>query len=178
MKITICGSMFFAEKMMEIQQKLDEMGHDAYIPGSAEICLKYVNGEMDNVERADDKIENDWMGKHMDLILSTDGILVLNYDKKGKKNYIGGNTFVEMVFAKYLQRDIYMLNDIPEESAYKDEIIACQPIVIKGDLSKIKPTRNFESKLSEHEIFQKHPPSLQDSFKILLDRIERFRMEK
>lgn len=32
-------------------------------------------------------------------ICGSDAILVLNYDKKGIKNYIGGNTLMEMGFA-------------------------------------------------------------------------------
>ncbi len=63
--------------------------------------------------------------------------LAVNIDKKGIKNYIGGNTFLEMGFAHVLDKKIFLLNEIPDIS-YKDEIKAMQPIILNGDLSKIK----------------------------------------
>jgi len=61
----------------------------------------------------------------------------VNYDKRGIKNYIGGNSFLEMGFAHILQKKIFLLNGIPE-IIYSDEIKAMQPTVLNGDLSKIK----------------------------------------
>ena len=133
---------------------------------------------MNNVERSEDKIENDRMGKHMDLILSTDSVLILNYDKKGKSNYIGGNTFIEMVFAKYFKKDIFLLNDIPKESPYKDEIIACQPIILNGDLSKIQLKKLHKLNLIKTKIFEKSSQSLQDSLIVLTNRLENFKLAK
>jgi hypothetical protein len=63
-------------------------------------------------------------------------VLVLNMEKKGIKNYIGGNVFLEMGFAHVLNKKIYLYNDIPE-SLFKDEIIAMQPTVLNGDILKI-----------------------------------------
>ncbi|MEI6238518.1 MAG: hypothetical protein WCP15_03225 [bacterium] len=34
-------------------------------------------------------------------------------------------------------KKIFLLNDIPEDLAYADEIIAISPICLKGDLTKI-----------------------------------------
>ena len=38
-----------------------------------------------------------------------DAVLVLNYDKKGIKNYIGGNTLMEIGFAHVLNQKIFLL---------------------------------------------------------------------
>jgi uncharacterized membrane protein (UPF0127 family) len=54
--------------------------------------------------------------------LKSDAVLVLNYDRKGIKNYIGGNTLMEIGFAHVLNKKIYLMNPIPEIEFYKSEI--------------------------------------------------------
>lgn len=70
------------------------------------------------------------------IIRESDAVLVANFDKKGIKNYIGGNTFLEMGFAHVLGKKIFLLNGIPK-MIYTDEIKAMQPAVINGNFSKI-----------------------------------------
>ena len=83
----------------------------------------------------------DWkagMIKHSEEVISeVDSVLVLNYTKNGIDNYIGGATFLEMYDAFRLGKKIYMMNDIPE-GLLKDEIIGFNPIIINGNLNKIK----------------------------------------
>jgi len=57
--------------------------------------------------------------------------------KKGVKNYVGGNSFLEMGFAFILKKKIFLLNDIPE-MPYTSEIVAMKPICLKGNLEKIQ----------------------------------------
>ena len=64
--------------------------------------------------------------------------MVINLDKHGSKNYIGGNVLVEMAIAFYRNTPIYLLNDIPEDSLYAEELIGMNPIVLSGQLSSIK----------------------------------------
>ena len=64
---------------------------------------------------------------------NSDAILVLNIDKKGIKNYIGGNTFLEMGKAFDKGIPIFLLNNIPEKIMYREELIAMQPIVVGTD---------------------------------------------
>ena len=78
----------------------------------------------------------DLIKRHYNLVKEADAILVLNEEKKGIKNYIGGNTFLEIGFAHILDKKIYLLNPIPE-IAYSDEIKAVSPIILYGDLTKI-----------------------------------------
>ena len=68
----------------------------------------------------------------------SDAILVLNYDKKGIKNYIGGNTLMEIGFAHILNKKIFLLNPIPDIDFYKSEIEATKPIILNGNLSNLK----------------------------------------
>ncbi len=72
----------------------------------------------------------------LDVIKDTDAVLVLNFEKNGTANYIGGATFLEMYDAFKLRKRIFMYNDIPE-GILKDEICGFAPIVVNGRLEKI-----------------------------------------
>lgn len=64
-------------------------------------------------------------------------ILIINIDKKGIKNYIGGNAFLEMGFAHILSKKIYLFNPIPK-MIYTDKILAMQPVILSKNLDNIK----------------------------------------
>jgi hypothetical protein len=66
-----------------------------------------------------------------------DAVIVLNIEKNGVPNYIGGNTFLEMGFAHVLNQKIFLYNPIPDNKLYKTEIEAMKPTIIHGDLSKV-----------------------------------------
>ena len=87
-------------------------------------------------ESAERKIANNFIRKHYKLITNSDAILVLNYDKKGVKNYVGGNSLMEMGFAHVHNKKVFLLNPAPELS-YTDEINAMTDMVVNGDLHKI-----------------------------------------
>ena len=139
MKITICGSTKFIKEMKEAKEKLDCLGHDALVPFSAE---KNQNKEHWNKMKIKEwnkflKIKGELMLGHFDKIKSSDAILVLNYDKGGKKNYIGGNTFIEMAIALEHDKKIFLLNPTPKDSPYIEEIESMKPVVLNGDLNQI-----------------------------------------
>ena len=62
--------------------------------------------------------------------------LVLNFEKNGVKNYIGGNTLMEIGFAYVHYKKIFLFNPIPDMH-YKDELKAMEPIIINRKLSLI-----------------------------------------
>src|SRR3990167_8032038 len=95
MKITICGSMAFAKDMLEIKQKLEEQNHIVIVPANTD---KYANGTID-VENKWEKIELDVIRAYFEEIKKTDAILVINKDKNNIKNYVGGNSLIEIAFA-------------------------------------------------------------------------------
>lgn len=70
-------------------------------------------------------------------IKPNDAILVLNYERKGHKNYIGGATFLEIYTAWDMKKKIFILNELPNCS-FTDELKGINPILLKGDLSLIK----------------------------------------
>lgn len=133
--IAICGSMKFANKMQEWKNKLTERGFNVFNPGGILNLTGYKEARSSE-ESAQRKIENNYIRAHHNLIKQSEGILVLNYDKDDIKNYIGGNSLMEMGFAFTLNRDIFLLNPIPEIS-YKAEISAMTPIVINENCDSI-----------------------------------------
>ncbi|HOF42726.1 MAG TPA: hypothetical protein PLF30_01520 [Candidatus Moranbacteria bacterium] len=139
MKITVCGGIKFADKLVEIYRELERLGHQ---PQMHEKMFAIAKGEInevpDGVEHADVKRKNNYIKFWHDLIVSGDAIVVCNFDKNGIKNYIGGNTLMEIGFAHVNDKKIFLLNPIPEEVSYADEIKAMVDFVLNGDLSKIK----------------------------------------
>jgi hypothetical protein len=59
-------------------------------------------------------------------------------DKHGIENYIGGNVLIEMGYAHILNKKIFLYNPIPNIEFYKTEIIAMQPVILNGDINKVK----------------------------------------
>ena len=143
MKITICGSLNFTYEIMEIADKLKKMGLEVSIPISSEKILKgefslnEIKKEKENGKFSERAIKYDSIRSYWEKINESDAILVVNLDKKGIKNHIGGNAFLEMGFAHILNKKIFLFNEIPN-IAYTDEIKAMQPIILNGDLTKIK----------------------------------------
>lgn len=137
MKITICGSMAFAKEMLDVKEKLEAAGHVCFVPYDTEAHVKGLLKKIGGSEGAKRKIALDLMRKHYDLINASDAILVLNYDKGRIKNYIGGNSFLEMGYAYIMRKKIFLMNDIPEITLIKQEVQTMQPIIIHGNLSKI-----------------------------------------
>jgi len=133
MKIFIICSKVFYSEIPKIKEKLESMGHTTMLPN----C--YDAPDTENSYRGTDK-HTSWkaeMLRHSESVMSNvDSVLVLNYDKKGIKNYIGGATFLEMYDAFRLSKKIYMMNDIPE-GILKDEIIGFGPVVLNGNLDII-----------------------------------------
>lgn len=129
MKITICGSSAFRKEMVQIKNKLLSLGHEP-------IIHKDYEG-MEIKEGAEAKVKYGYIKWYHNAIENSDAILVLNYDKKGIKNYIGGNTLMEMGFAHVNDKKVFLMNPIPEDVSYVDEIKAMTDIVVNGDLNKI-----------------------------------------
>ncbi|OGZ30682.1 MAG: hypothetical protein A2931_02070 [Candidatus Niyogibacteria bacterium RIFCSPLOWO2_01_FULL_45_48] len=128
--------MSFAKEMLDAEKKLKGLGHNVFMPDG---CEKYAQGNIKEGgdEGAKRKIENDLIRKHYNLISESEAILVLNHEKRGIKNYIGGNAFLEMGFAHILDKKIFLLNPAPETDFMAQEIQAMRPVVLGGDLNKI-----------------------------------------
>ena len=136
MKIVICGSMAFSKEIVEIADKLKQNNHEVIIPFNVE---KYADGNLvieNSYESTKNKIDNDLIRGYFNEIKIFDAVLIVNLDKNGISNYIGGNTFLEMGFAHVLDKFIFLINPIPD-MLYTDEIKAIKPIILNNDLLKI-----------------------------------------
>lgn len=140
MKIMIVGSMAFAKKMVAVKKKLERLGHNVRVPFGIEDYLK----DESFVERLEDNllyaIEKDILRKCYKQVAESDAILVLNYKRNGIDGYIGTSVLMEMAIAYYLNKKIFVFNDIPHFNTVRwaHEVTIMQPDVLKGDLSKIK----------------------------------------
>lgn len=144
MKIVICGSIELTPRIKEVADKLTDLGHEVDIPLTSQ---RIINGELtleefkqekqENGHGAARKIKNNVIKHYYEIIKTADAILILNLEKNGQPNYIGGNTFLEIGFAYVLNKPIFLFNNIPD-TTYTEEIVAMQPTVINGDLLNIK----------------------------------------
>ena len=133
MKIFLICSKAFYDKLEDIKASLENMGHDVTLPN----C--YDCPEMEALYRGK-KEHAEWkasMIRHSEeVIKGVDSVLVVNYDKNGYKNYIGGATFLEIYDAFRMNKKIYFMNDLPE-GLLKDELIGFNGVVINEDLERI-----------------------------------------
>ncbi|MFA6082228.1 MAG: hypothetical protein WC773_02340 [Patescibacteria group bacterium] len=137
MKIGVVGSMQHTEKMIVLRDELISLGNEAFVTTLAQSMIGKSDDEKE-VIKLHQKNNMDAIRKFWSQMQGADAVLAANFDKYGEKNYIGGNTFLEIGFAHVLNQKIFLLNPIPENKYYKTEIEAMKPIVIDGDLRKIK----------------------------------------
>lgn len=144
MKIVICGSSTFKEKMLEYRDKLRNLGHEpivhhhyeAYVAGTDE-SVKAIVRRVESGEHAAIKKEQGYIKWYHQAILDSDAILVLNFDKNGIKNYIGGNTLMEIGFAYVNNKKVFLLHPVPQGVAYVDEIEAMVDNILQDNLHNI-----------------------------------------
>ncbi|MFA5076351.1 MAG: hypothetical protein WC480_02960 [Patescibacteria group bacterium] len=140
MIITLCGSVKFAVELVDVFHQLQQLGHE---PKMEEQMAQIADGTapelIDGIknDHAEVKRKYDFIRRWYQLILGSDAILVCNFDKGEIKNYVGGNTLMEMGFAHVNNKKVFLLNPIPNNLSYTSEIKAMTDVVINGDLTKI-----------------------------------------
>ena len=136
MKIFICASKHNYGHVANIKIELERIGHHITVPNSYGEPMKEEEIKMLGVEE-----HKKWKGSMIRLqkekVNLNDCILVLNFEKNGQPNYIGGATFLEIYQAFDTGKRIYLYNPIPD-SNFKDELIGMGVEVINGDLKTIK----------------------------------------
>jgi hypothetical protein len=137
MKIGVIGSMQYTEQMLAARDALVKLGHKAFVTNLAEPFIGKTDDEKE-VIKLHQKKHLDAIREFWRLMQGADAVLAINLDKHCIKNYIGGNTFLELGFAHVLNQKIFLLNPIPDIPYYKTEIVAMNPVVIHGDYSHIR----------------------------------------
>jgi hypothetical protein len=144
MKVVICGSINFPEKIREVESGLRERGHDVVIPWTITMDNIQSYEDAQKLKESDEYVESikkERTKKHFDEIKNGDAILVVNVEKKGISNYIGGATLAEIMFALYLDKKIFLLNPVPTHERlafFREEIEGSHPIILNGNLDMIK----------------------------------------
>lgn len=77
------------------------------------------------------------MRDHFNKVAASDAILVLNYEKHGVTNYIGPNVLTEMALMFYLQRPIFVLNELPDPTPFEEELKGMRPVILQGHVADI-----------------------------------------
>jgi hypothetical protein len=140
--IAICASASTYDRVIPLSDELLSIGLHVALPAMAET--------MKTEGRANEEARIDWtarsdgytykeklMRDHFALIARSDAILVANYEKNGKPDYIGGNVLMEMTVAFYLKKPIFILNSASQDSPLIDEIMGVRPVFLHGDITKL-----------------------------------------
>jgi hypothetical protein len=120
--------------MVGIQEQLEEMGHEVLMPIEVP-GLDYWS--EDGALRVTAKRAHDLISEHFRKIEESDAVLVVNVTKGDITNYIGANTFLELGFAHYLGKRIYLLHPIPDQPYILDEVLAIGAKVLDGDVRSL-----------------------------------------
>lgn len=135
MKIFIACSKHFYGRIPPIAEYLERKGHILSMPNS------YDNPMMEEqMKKLSHREHIEWkammLRKDKENIRPNDALFVLNYEKNGQPNYIGGATFLEMYTAWEMRKRLFLLNPIPD-NLLRDEIVAFDPVILNGNLEGI-----------------------------------------
>jgi len=131
-RIVICGSMAFYNDMVQQSRMLKKEGIDTVIPESDDPFLLSIS------EESFQDVKLNASMRHLRKIRDhekTYGILVINKDKHGIRDYIGPNTFAEIAVALAHYKKIYLFQGMP--AFYQDELRAWNVICLDNDISKL-----------------------------------------
>ena len=137
MKIFICASKHCYHHIPAIAEELEKQGHSITMPNSYEDPFMEERVKKEGRQKHSE-IKAHYLKLQCEKVKENDAILVMNFEKKGQQNYIGGATFLEIFKAFELGKKVFFMNPIPENTAFTDELIGINPIIINQDLSKIK----------------------------------------
>lgn len=132
-KIMIACSTSFYSKIESVKDKL--INYE----------IIYPNHYGENEDNYDSMNEEDYNNFFKECFISSkekvnscDILFVLNYEKKGIPNYIGASTFLEMYLAFMQNKNIYLLNELPNSNfMLYDEIKSFKPLMLHGNVDNI-----------------------------------------
>lgn len=120
-RIVLCGSKKVQEDIIRLAKLLKSLHFEVIVPKEFFDDLdKYIATKEHISQIIDDK---------------TYAILVVNNKAYDKDNYIGANTFVEIAFAFYYNKKVYLLNDIYKP--YKEELDGWNVKCCNGKLNRL-----------------------------------------
>ncbi len=140
--VVICSSANFYRHVNEVRAVLEAEGVKVVVPHNAGIMAETGDYDVTHYKTwhengADYTKKADYMRWHFDEITKGDAVLVVNDEKHGQANYIGPNVLMEMSLAWYQQKPIFILNGLPAESTFEEEIKGMMPVVLNGELTAL-----------------------------------------
>jgi diphthamide synthase subunit DPH2 len=141
--IVICSSASFYKQVIEVRDVLKKMGFKVLVPLTAGKMEKSGDFKVETYKTWF-KDSNAYDRKkfltkhHFNKVAEGDAVLVLNYEKNGKPGYIGGAVLMEMGVGLHLGKKVYILHPIDESVSYKEEIYGMLPVILNGDLGRIR----------------------------------------
>lgn len=140
--IALCSSASFYKQMVDVETALIARGFKTVMPEVAYKMKDSGDYEVNHYKtwfgNAEDYYKKTALIRaHFTELESADIVLVLNYEKHGVPNYVGGNVLMEMAVGFYLGKPIYLLNEIPEDSNFLEEIIALESKPLHGKLENL-----------------------------------------
>ena len=138
MKIVVGGSMSFAKEQWEIAKQLESQGHDILYSDNMQEYLSRPKMKSSYEEELESCLRHDIIKSFFNKIARSDVYLIVNNEKRGVKGYLGTCVLMEIGVAYHLGKKIFLTNPIDSNQSYALEIDIIKPIVIDGDLTKIK----------------------------------------
>ena len=130
MNILIHSSLDLKNSMLYAKQYIEKNSdHLVVLP---ELTRYQDIRDVDGDDETFTKIKNRLTKENFRNVEICDALFILNITHRGIENYIGGNSFMEMVIAFYLKKPIFILNSIPENMSYTEEIKSLYPIVVNN----------------------------------------------
>lgn len=126
--ILLHASLDFVDNMIFVKEHIESISElKVILPELTR--YQYIRDEQGD-DKTFTKIKNRLTRDNINNVEKCDCLFILNYSHRGIRNYVGGNSFLEMIVAFYLKKPIYLLNDIPESMTYTEEIKSLYPIVV------------------------------------------------
>ena len=138
--LVICSSANFYQEVVAMQLQLRKRGYKVIIPITAERMKRKNNYTVEKswlTNSQEYARKTGLIRAHFQKVASGDAILVVNNEKHGVANYIGGNVLMEMALAFYHKLPIFLLNDIPGESPFKEEVLGLGSIPLHGKVENL-----------------------------------------
>lgn len=138
--ITVCSSATFYKHVVELKNQLENMGFTVLVPAMALQMQKDNDYDVTHyktwlVGSNDYEKKAEYMHGHFDEVARADAILVVNDEKHGVPNYIGGNVLMEMALAFHMHKPIFVFNGLPANTPFDEELRGLLPVVLHGTIS-------------------------------------------
>jgi hypothetical protein len=141
--ITLCSSVAFYGKTLEISKQLRKMGYTVVTPNGVLKRSKDTRFASDAFKKNFEsqnafKMKSYLMKDHFRKIHNTDAVLVVNEAKKSMTGYIGPNVLMEMAITFDHKKMLFILNKPSKNLALYEEVMGLSPIILEGNLESIK----------------------------------------